>query len=414
MNVPARPGWVVLGAATLTAALTGPGQTIGVSVFIDHFVADLALDRSEVSTAYLVGTLAGALMLPTVGRLVDHFGVRIAQATVGVLFALALVNMSLVDGLVWLAVGFAGIRFLGQGALSMVSTLTVQLRFDRRRGTAIGIFTTASAGAMALVPVALSLVIGRFGWRTAWVIAAATVALVVVPIAWSVLRGLPSRRAAADRVAPTGGFDRRAAARTGSFWMLAVVTGAAGMMSTALNFHQIDLLGDAGLSETAAAALFVPQVVGSSVAGLAIGFLGDRVGTRFLPAVSMALLLAAQLLGAVAAPGVVVIAYAVVLGAAGGAVRTAASTLQPKWFGIGHLGSIQGALTLFGVAASAVGPVLLTVTADAIGSYPPALVLLSVVPLGALLFALGPNQGPTSGDIGVAAGAAPLCHPRDP
>ncbi len=176
--------------------------------------------------------------------------------------------------------------------------------------------------------------------------------------------------------------------------MLVAVTGAAGMMSTALNFHQIDLLGDAGLSQTAAAALFIPQVIGSSVAGLTIGYVGDRLGTRYLPAISMGLLLAAQLLAAVASPGVTVLAYAVVLGAAGGSVRTAATTLQPQWFGIGHLGSIQGALTLFGVGASAVGPVVLTVAEEAAGSYPPALVVLGVVPLGALLFALGPNRGP--------------------
>jgi MFS family permease len=198
--------------------------------------------------------------------------------------------------------------------------------------------------------------------------------------------------------------------------MLVAVTGAAGMMSTALNFHQIDLLGDAGLSETAAAALFIPQVVGSSVAGLAIGYLGDRLGTRYLPAIAMGLLLAAQLLAAVAAPGVVVIVYAVVLGAAGGSVRTASTTLQPQWFGIGHLGSIQGALTLFGVGASAVGPVVLTLAADATGSYPPALVALAVVPLGALVFALGPNRGPGPLAVPAAAPAAPAAHdvPPDP
>lgn len=386
----------MLGCAIATAALTGPGQTIGVSVFIDHFVDDLALTRSQVSTAYLVGTLAGASLLPTVGKLIDRNGVRVAQMVIAVLFGLALVNMSLVNGLVWLAIGFGGIRFLGQGSLSLVSTVTVQIRFDRTRGTAVGLFTTSTAAAMALTPVALAVVIDRWGWRAAWLAAAAAVVGVVVPVAWFGLRDLPRRRPVgvdpAD--APTTGFDRAGAIRTGSFWMLVAVTGAAGMMSTALNFHQIDLLGEAGLSETAAAALFIPQVLGSSIAGLTIGFVGDRFGTRYLPAMSMGLLLLAQLLAAVAAPGLVVLVYAVVLGAAGGAVRTAATTLQPEWFGTSHLGSIQGALTLFGVAASAIGPVVLTLTEEALGAYPPALVVLGSVPLAAMLFAFGPNRGP--------------------
>ena len=312
--------------------------------------------------------------------------------------------MSFVNGIIWLAIGFGGIRFLGQGSLSLVSTVTVQLRFDRTRGTALGIFTTASAGVMALVPVALAVVISAVGWRDAWLVSAAVVVGLVVPIAWFGLRDLPTGtrpRAAGDPAIEIGGradtdsFDRGEAIRTSSFWMLAAVSGAAGMMSTALNFHQIDLLGDAGLSEKAAAALFIPQVVGSTVAGLTIGFVGDRIGTRYLPAIGMALLLTAQLLAAVAAPGMIVIIYAVVLGATGGATRTASATLQPQWFGTGHIGSIQGALTLFAVGASAIGPVALTLAEQWMGSYPPAVVLLCVVPAAAMLFALGPNRGPT-------------------
>ena len=67
-----RAPWGVLVVAVVTATLTGPGQTIGVSVFIDHFVDDLDLSRSSVSAAYLVGTLTGSLALPFVGRFVDH------------------------------------------------------------------------------------------------------------------------------------------------------------------------------------------------------------------------------------------------------------------------------------------------------------------------------------------------------
>jgi MFS family permease len=398
---------MVLAFAIVAAGLTGPGQTIGVSVFIDHLVDDLSLTRSEVSTAYLIGTLAGALMLPSVGKFIDRRGVRVAQVLIGLLFGLALVNMSFVNGLIWLVIGFGGIRFLGQGSLSLVSTVTVQLRFERTRGTALGIFTTASAGVMALVPVVLAVVINAVGWRNAWLVSAAAVVVIVVPIAWFGLRDLPvGTRTPATRDASveiTGrsdvdSFQRGEAMRTGSFWLLASVSGAAGMMVTALNFHQIDLLGEAGLSETTAAALFIPQVVGSTVAGLTIGYVGDRIGTRYLPAIGMVLLLTAQLLAAVAAPGVIVVVYAIVLGATGGATRTASATLQPHWFGTGHIGSIQGALTLFGVGASALGPVVLTLTEEWMGSYPPAIVLLCIVPAAAGLFALGPNRGPRRRD----------------
>ena len=391
----------MLALATLSAGLTGPGQTIGVSVFVDRFIEDLSLTRDQVSAAYLVGTLAGAALLPWVGRQIDRRGVRVAQMMIGTAFAVALVNMSLVNGLVWLAIGFAGIRFLGQGSLSLVSTVTVSLTFRERRGTALGIFSTVTAGLMALVPVALSIVIDALSWRQAWLISAAVIACTVVPIAFFGLRDLPrGTHATATRsnqpqsppaVEGVADFDRGEAMRTRSFWMIAAVSGSAGMLTTALNFHQINLMGESGIDEKVAAALFLPQVIGSTVAGLLVGYLADRLGMRYLPAAAMTLLVAAHLLGSVIEPGLVVIVYSMTLGAVGGAVRTAASTLLPGWFGTTHLGSIQGAVTFFNVAASATGPVALSLAQGALDDYSPAILLLAIIPAAAGAFSLLPD-----------------------
>jgi MFS family permease len=84
----------------------------------------------------------------------------------------------------------------------------------------------------------------------------------------------------------------------------------------------------------------------------------------------------------------VVIVYSIVLGATGGAVRTASATLLPGWFGTSHLGSIQGALTFFNVAASAIGPVVLSIAQGAFGDYSPAILVLAVIPAAALVFSL--------------------------
>lgn len=394
----------VLAVAILSSALTGPGQTIGVAVFIDHFVDDLGLSRPEVSTAYLIGTLSGSLVLPAVGRFVDSRGVRLAQTIIGVLFAAALVNMSFVGGLVSLAIGFTGIRLLGQGSLSLVSSVTVALRFRERRGTAIGIFSTVSGALMALMPIALAATISAVGWRDTWLIAALVVAVTVIPLAWFGLRGMPMASGALA-TAPTWAitldvedsersYDRREALRTRRFWVLAAISASAGMLSTALNFHQIDLLGDAGLSEDAAAAMFLPQVLGSTAAGFGFGYLADRMEARYLPSLSIGILVLAHLLAANASPGLAVISYAITLGAAGGAIRTVTATLLPAWFGTGNLGSIQGTLTLLNVGASALGPVALALSEGAAGSYPPAILGLSLIPIAALLFAL-PERRPT-------------------
>lgn len=384
---------VVFGCAVVTAGLTGPGQTIGVSVFIDHFVDDLGLSRPEVSTAYLIGTLTGSMFMPFVGRFIDRHGVRKTQLIIGVLFAAALVNMSTVQGFVTLAIGFVGIRLLGQGSLSLTSTMTVQLRFVENRGTMLGLFSTFSAGLLALAPIVLAASINLVGWRDAWLVAAIAIALTVTPLSFFGLRSMPVGVAHSNDAQPTvaGDFTRAQALRTRGFWILAAISASAGMLSTALNFHQIDLLTDAGLSTTAAAGMFLPQVIGSTAAGFGFGILADRFGGRYLPAISVGLLGLAHVLAAIAAPGISVVVYAVTLGAAGGAVRTVTSALMPEWFGTSHLGSIQGLLTLLNVAASAVGPVALALLQERTNAYPPAVLILGIIPSGVLMFALMPS-----------------------
>ncbi|NNC81812.1 MAG: MFS transporter [Acidimicrobiales bacterium] len=394
---PRRTRWeggiLILALGTLTAGLTGPGQTIGVSVFNPKMEAALNLSSERVSLAYLIGTLTGALLLPRVGQLIDARGVRRAQIIIGGLFALALVNMSFVNGFIWLAIGFTGIRFLGQGSLSLISTVTVSLGYVRNRGTALGVYSMASHGLMALVPFGLAITIAAVGWRSAWLVSAAVVLATVVPIAVFGLRRLPTNSASPvdpddQTTTPAPSLDRSEAARTRSFWLLVAVSSSAGMMSTALNFYQISWMAEAGISEAAAAALFIPQVLGAAVAGLAIGWASDRIGTRYLPAICMALLVVSHLLAAIASPGFIVVGYGIVLGAMGGGVRTATASLLPAWFGTTHLGAVQGLLTFFNVGASALGPFALANARTWFGSYPPALLLLAVVPAAALIFSL--------------------------
>ena len=388
-----RGGAGVLAGAIMAMALTGPGQTIGVSVFIDHFVEDLSISRPQVSTAYLIGTLCASLLLPRVGRAIDRIGVRRSQIVIGLIFAAAIANMSLVMGLVSLTIGFFGIRLLGQGSLSLVAGLSVSLRFIEGRGTALGIHSTVSAGLLAISPILLAWAIAAFGWRGAWVAAAVAVAVLVPMLAIVSLGSVPASseeasKAAAKNSPATRQFDRHEAMRTRGFWILAAVSSAAGMLTTALNFHQIDLLGDVGISSTVAATLFLPQVIGSSLAGITVGAATDRIGTRFLPALGAGLLVSAHLLAATAAPGLRVVIYAIALGSAGGAIHTASNALLPLWFGTRNLGSIQGTLRVLNAGASAVGPVALALLQARFGSYPPAILVIALVAVVSFVFAL--------------------------
>jgi MFS family permease len=404
-------GWRIVALAAVALGMTGPGQTAGVSVFIDPMMAALDLTRSQVSGAYLLGTLAGATAMPRLGRLIDDRGARIAMALVGGLFGVALAGMGGVQGLVTLFLGFTGIRLLGQGALSLVATTGVAPWFARRRGLAMGVTTAVGSALLSLVPVfSRSVLIPAVGWRASWVVLGAAVWFIVVPIA---LRGMIDRPSdvgqepdgdapleaeaakAADAEAAAVSFTRRQAMRTPMFWAVAGAVAATGMIGTGLAFHQIDLLGAQGLTPIEAAANFIPQTIAALTTTLVVGSMVDRFAARWVLAVSMVLLAAAMVMVPFVAPGAIAVIYGMTVGGAGSSARALEAASFPKLYGLRHVGSIRGVVTSISVASTAFGPLALSTGHDLTGSYVQVLLALLVLPLGVTilgLFAKVPNR----------------------
>ena len=394
-------GWRIAGLAVITGAMTGPGQTIGVSVSIDPLIAELGLSRPQVAAAYLIGTLAGGAALLPVGSWIDRVGTRRAMRWIGAAFGLGLVAMAGVQGFVTLAIGFTLIRWLGQGALTLVSSLAITHWFERRRGRVFGVTSPTISGLMSLTPLTLGLAVAAYGVRIAWLMAAAAVWLVVIPIGHFGIIDRPSdvgQRPDGYRRSPSTAFAAAPTARTPAtrsqaitqprFVLMACVIATSSMVATGFNFHQISILTGAGLSATQAAAMFVPQVMGMITAGLAVGALSDRLPARVLLAGSMLLLICALAMVGRLEPGWQALVYTVLLGAGGGAHFPLVPTLLPRWFGLANIGGIQGVSMLVSVVASAAGPVTVALLASGAGGYPAAAWWLAAIPLATGLGAL--------------------------
>jgi MFS transporter, OFA family, oxalate/formate antiporter len=389
-------GWIVLAAGTFGIMATLPGQTVGVSVFLDEIIRDLGLSRSLVSTLYLVGTLVGSFVLPFVGRFIDRRGPRLTVIVVAAAFALACVWMGLVQGVVMLLIGFTLIRALGQGSLSLVSLHVINVWFVRRRGLAIGLAGIGMAAATAIFPIAIEGLIRDVGWRQAYMLLGAAVALTILPIGASFYRGHPERfgyvpdrtTASAARLAPAAdepSYTPEAARRTWTFWIF--ITGAllGSCLGTGLVFHHYSILAASGIDRVSAAAAFVPVGIVSAIANLGTGYLMDRVSPRYLLS-AMTLFLAASLVLApfIAGPTMLV-AYGALLGLRGGMQSAIGGSVMAYYFGRAHIGAIKGLATTMLVVGSAFGPLLFSLGLDVSGGYAPVLIA-SAVPT--LLFAL--------------------------
>ena len=150
--------------------MSGPGQTYGVSVFVDPIIDDLGWSRTMVSGMYTAGSLTAATTMIFVGRLLDKFGARSLMAIVAMLFGLAAMWMSNVQSVIHLYLGFAALRTLGQGSLSLIPTTLVSIWFVRHRGKVTSVYSLAMAASQASFPPLIYLLVTNLGWRNAWVI----------------------------------------------------------------------------------------------------------------------------------------------------------------------------------------------------------------------------------------------------
>jgi hypothetical protein len=396
-------GWHVVAASSAALVLTAPGQTAGVAAFVDPVIAELGITRTALASAYLIGTLTGALTMPLVGRALDTYGVRRTMAVIGAVFGAFLLSLSAVSSIVALTAGFVGIRTAGQGALGLAATTATALWFTRRRGTAIGVVSAVGAAGISLAPVLLERLVAAHGWRTVWAAEGVLIWLTVIPLALLVMRDRPEQLGQApDGVRreghisePAWGFTRHQAVRTGWFWLVTAAVSASGMLATAVAFHQISLLGERGLSATEAAANFLPQTAAALFATFAVGALVDPVRPSTALAACMLLLAGALLWGVVVTPGVSAIGFGLVLGAAGGSIRTLEAATVPKVFGTQNLGCIRGLVAAFSVGSTAFGPLLFAAMREATGSYTAVLVGSALLPLAVAAGALVVRQPQT-------------------
>ncbi len=413
---PVYYGWVVVLASSVGMAMTIPGQTIGVSLFIDGIMAELGLSRSAVSAAYTAATVLGAFSLSYIGRWIDRVGPRRAVIGIAVLFALGVAGMGLVNGLIALFAGFLVLRAMGPGALSLVSLHAVNIWFVRGRGTAVGWMGVGLAASTAVFPPLIERGLDLFTWREMFGIIGLIVLIVLPAVGVTLFREKPEnfgiRPDGAD--ASDGGGEESLslakARRTPAFWMLTVGGVVVTSLGTGLMFHHFSMMEMNGLSRGAAAALFVPLGILTAVSNLGTGYLMDRVEPRVLLAAM--LMLFAGMLASVPFVGsfAAIWAYGSVFGMVHGMQGALMGSGYAYYFGRDHIGAIKGfAKTVF-VGGAAAGPIIYAAGVDWLGSYTPTLLATAAITVGFGVAAAVLNDSKLL--VGVRGEGEPACRSR--
>lgn len=377
--------WRFLLFGFLLAFFSSPGQTFFISLFSGDIRRELGLSHGDFGTIYAIGTLASAISLIPLGRLVDTIRLRVIAAGITLGLVIAILHFSIVSSVLSLGIGIYLLRLSGQGMMSHLYSTAMTRRYVAERGRALAIAIFGHPASEFLMPLFVLGLLMVMDWRQVWQATAILVLLAMVPSLFL----LVSRRKGQDG----GGVEAGGRGRDGRqwtrrdmllhwrFWMLSGLVLAPSFTSTGLFFHQIYFaeLKTISLGQWVSGYGFFATL--SILASFAGGFLVDRFTASKIAPMAVAAMSLAVVMLYLAQPGPMVFVYFSVYGIVQGLSYTATAPVWAEIYGTKHLGGIKAIAQSMMVFASALSPVILGVMIDAGFSLLALLAVLGLVPL---------------------------------
>lgn len=384
-----------VGVAAAAMVATLPGRTHGLGLVTEPLLAEFQLDRVSFAALNLWATLIGAAFCVPAGWAVDRFGVRAALCAVCLALGATVLAMAhLAPGGATLDLFGAPVpaglfvlvlltRGFGQSALSVVSLALVGKVSGRKPGLAVGAYSFLVAVGFMAAFGAVKFAFESRGahWREVWaamgwaLLAFGSLALVFVRNPRDTqpegAAGAPSERS----------YTLGAALRTPAFWVFGIATSFYGMVAAGVSLFNESLLAERGFARGVFLTIATVSPLVGLGANLLCGWLAVRVRLGAVLAGALVVLAAALACFPLVSSLAQVYAYAVAMGAAGGALTVVFFTVWRQAFGPAHLGRVQGAAQLLTVLASAAGPLVLAAGHRAAGGYAPVVRALALAAL---------------------------------
>jgi MFS family permease len=396
-------GWWVVAAFSVTTFIsTGVRHAVG--PFLKPIVADLELDRASFSAVIALSLFLYGAFMPLAGMALDRFSVRVVTTAGTLLLVLSLVLTALVRNVWEFAAVYGVLVPLGlAGTGPVIASGVVARWFSKRRGTALSVLGSASMTGMSLLVPGVTWLILTSGWRITYMVIAAAVLVIVLPLCLWVVRDSPeSVGLTADGIPPTPGASRPPVERvtagealqTLAFWQLAGSFFTCGFSMSLLSAHGIPMLTDHGYTPMFAS--WALGVLGGSSIGFTVmlGALSDRFGRRpVLATIYAGRIFIFTGLFLIRDNPVAILAVAVLGGITMAGTGSMTSALTADIYGRFSVSSVFGLIFLVHQTGSALGSSLAGLLFERTGGYGLAYVLACLFLAGAAITALKIDKG---------------------
>ena len=271
--------WMVLFAVVGIPAIMLPVLYAGI-------VGDTGWSRGEVAAGISVRFASGAVAAFFIGAIIDRFGTKPTVILLSVLGGASLVMFFFVRGLgeFYVVNGLLGISQLG---LAPALKIYLSKWFDKHQGLAIGAALTALSVAGVVVPLLVTALNARYGWRATAMMMSLPIWIGALPVFLLLAKEKSARlpesaaRSGTSKGSPEGQGILARLLGSPVFWIVLLSNFLIGMIDHAMSEHLVIYFDkDLHFGAQIAATAFTLLMLMSNFGKFFYGWLFDRYSTR--------------------------------------------------------------------------------------------------------------------------------------
>jgi MFS family permease len=341
------------------------GQTFFISLFVVGICQDRGWATEIFSGIYSGVTLCAAFLLPIIGKQVDRFRLRYVSSITALTMIGGCLILAFTQHWIFLAIGILAVRLGGQGVLPLLASTAIGRFFTKVRGKSLSMSMLGISTAEFIIPPLATAFILANGYRNMWLLAAALLSFLFIPLVWILIKrkDLFQKADTVIKAADNNNkvsWTRSQVIRDRKFQLIIPTLLFLPFVFTGLVFNQ---------SEIALTRNYTPALmaIGLSIYGATRGIMLFTVGSiidRFGANKLLLYLLVPMLLGLgffIVFPTEWSVPVLFCLSAiSSGAITVTAPALWAERYGPLYLGSIKSTVGLLVVLSSALAPIIFT------------------------------------------------------
>jgi len=400
-----RYGWVIVGAGALITCVA-MGAMFALPVYLQPMADATGWGRAGISLAMTFAFIVMGFAGFAWGAVTDRIGPRPVVLIGSVMLGVGLLTASFAPNLLVFQLAYGVLCGASVGAFFAPIMATTLGWFDKHRSLAVSLVSIGGGVAPMVITPLASVLISAYGWRSAMLIVAITVWVILVPATFLIRRAPAALAAPAPEPVAAGAPIPRsatsAALRSPHFIVLAAVFALCCAAHSGPIFHTVSYAMLCGAPALAAASIYSVEGVAGLFGRLLFGLGADRLGVKRVIIAGLVL----QAAGIYSYIYVSELSHfyllAAVLGMAYGGVMPLYAVLARDYFPPQVMGTVLGGITMTSSLGMAIGPIGGGWIFDTFGDYHWLYVASAAIGLGAAALALvfaDPKRSEPSGTL---------------